>query len=195
MAILICSILVLIFSILFLKIIIRKDVGHNLLGILGASLVAFVTGNTISTIIPLNEHLCRNNGIKPSVAKILTPIGAVFNRTGTVIVSSIVIMTILCSYHLNSISFSLQMLIFLAVFFFSLKLAGANDMGFLVLTAMVLQFNPLKLEENSYLLFLLFLPLLNRLAVFFDVVTTGIFIIISSKISDKITKKEYIDFI
>ncbi|HOF00978.1 MAG TPA: hypothetical protein PK755_06200, partial [Spirochaetota bacterium] len=106
-----------------------------------------------------------------------------------------VLMTILYTFHLNKISFQLQFVLFAILFLFTFRLDGANDFGFIALAAMVLSFKPLKLEENSYLLFWIFLPLLNRIAIFVDVVTTGILVIISAKFSDNLENRQYIDFI
>ncbi|HOS32485.1 MAG TPA: cation:dicarboxylase symporter family transporter [Spirochaetota bacterium] len=194
-AIILSSAIVLFFSFIFLRIILKKNVALYFLGILGAGLIGFVTGNSASALIPLSAHLKRNIGVNQSASKILSPLGIVFNKTGTIIVASVVLMTILYTFHLNKISFQLQFVLFAILFLFTFRLDGANDFGFIALAAMVLSFKPLKLEENSYLLFWIFLPLLNRIAIFVDVVTTGILVIISAKFSDNLENRQYIDFI
>jgi hypothetical protein len=88
-----------------------------------------------------------------------------------------------------------QFIIALLVLLFSFRLDGSNGLGFIVLVAMVLQFKSLKLEENSYLLFMIFLPLLNRIAIFTDTVTTAVFVIIAAKAAKLKKDTKYIDFI
>ena len=173
----------------------RKSIRMDLLGILGSGLIAFTTANTITTVIPLSEQLERNAGVNAGFAKVLTPICILFNKTGTVMVSVISILTILNTYHINKVAVSLQLIIGLLVFVFSFRLDGSNGMGFLVLVAMILQFKPLKLEENSYLLFMIFLPLLNRIAIFVDTITSALIILIASKAAKLKTEVKYIDTI
>ena len=182
-------------SLLIMRLICGKSIRLDMLGILGSGLIAFSTANTVTTVIPLTEQLQHNNGVAPGAAKVLTPIGVLFNKTGTVIAAAVVLMTILNSYHINKVAPSVQTIIALLVLLFSFRLDGSNGLGFIVLVAMVLQFKYLKLEENSYLLFMIFLPLLNRIAIFTDTVTTAVFVIIAAKAARLKKDTHYIDFI
>ena len=190
----VCAIMISI-SLIIMRLVCGKSIRLDMLGILGSGLIAFTTANTVTTVIPLTEQLQHNNGIAPGAAKVLTPIGVLFNKTGTVIAAAVVLMTILHSYHINKVAPSVQFIIALLVLLFSFRLDGSNGLGFIVLVAMVLQFKSLKLEENSYLLFMIFLPLLNRIAIFTDTVTTAVFVIIAAKAAKLKKDTKYIDFI
>ena len=182
-------------SLLIMRLICGKSIRLDMLGILGSGLIAFTTANTVTTVIPLTEQLQHNNGVAPGIAKVLTPIGVLFNKTGTIIAAAVVLMTILSSYHINKVAPSVQTIIALLVLLFSFRLDGSNGLGFIVLVAMVLQFKYLKLEENSYLLFMIFMPLLNRIAIFTDTVTTAVFVIIAAKAAKLKKETKHIDFI
>jgi len=192
--ILISIVLIIIFSI-FIRVVLKKNVFKILLSLLGATLTAFVTGNTAASLISLNEHLKKNSGIDESNANVLTPLALLLNRSGTIIVSSVILMTLLYIYHLNIITFSIQILLFFLIILFSFRLDGLNDIGHLSLVAMVLNFPYLNFEENSYLLFYLFVPLFSRISVAVDTLTSGFIITITSILTEKVVDKRYIEFI
>ncbi|MCG8571921.1 MAG: dicarboxylate/amino acid:cation symporter [Spirochaetes bacterium] len=193
LAISIATIILLIFFSLLIVIFTKRDLKKCYSSIIGAGLIGFVTGNTAATIIPLTEHLNKNYGVADGVAKWLTPLGIIVNRTGTIIVSIIVIFSSILLYSSNNLSLALQLNLFLLLFIFSFRLDGMNEAGFFILVSLILKISSLHLEENSYLLFLVFVPLLSRIAVFIDVMTTGLFVIISAHFTqsiDEIDNKE-----
>ena len=149
--------------------------------ILGAALVGAATGNVISTIIPLNLHLKRNVKLNHDIVDVLVPIGSVLNQTGTVIVSTVVLLSIIVGYSLNILTLELQFAIFLLVILFSFRLDGSTEFTFLVLIAMIFKVSGLHLEESSYLLFIGLAPLFSRIAVFINVFTTGIYTLMAAR--------------
>ncbi|MEE1290640.1 MAG: cation:dicarboxylase symporter family transporter [Spirochaetota bacterium] len=149
--------------------------------ILGAALVGAATGNVISTIIPLNLHLKRNVKLNHDIVDVLVPIGSVLNQTGTVIVSTVVLLSIIVGYSLNILTLELQFAIFLLVILFSFRLDGSTEFTFLVLIAMIFKVPGLHLEESSYLLFIGLAPLFSRIAVFINVFTTGIYTLMAAR--------------
>lgn len=149
--------------------------------ILGAALIGASTGNVISTIIPLNLHLKRNVKLNHDIVDVLVPLGTVFNQTGTVIVSTIILMSIVVGYSLNILTLELQFAIFLLVILFSFRLDGSTEFTFLVLIAMIFKVPGLHLEESSYLLFIGLAPLFSRIAVFINVFTTGIYTLMAAR--------------
>lgn len=193
-SILISFILISFFS-LFIKFVFKKNVLKILFSLLGAGLLSFITGNSAASLISLNEHLKKNTGIEENYSNVLTPLAVLFNRSGTIIVSTVILMTLLYIYHLNIITFFVQIMIFILILIFSFRLDGINDLGHLALVAMVLNFSYLNFEENSYLLFYLFTPIFSRISVFVDTVTSGLIITITSILNDKIQEKRYIEFI
>ena len=149
--------------------------------ILGAALIGASTGNVISTIIPLNLHLKRNVKLNHDIVDVLVPLGTVFNQTGTVIVSTIILMSIVVGYSLSILTLELQFAIFLLVILFSFRLDGSTEFTFLVLIAMIFKVPGLHLEESSYLLFIGLAPLFSRIAVFINVFTTGIYTLMAAR--------------
>ncbi len=194
-SIFISAIIITLFSI-FLKLILKKNALKILFSILGAGLISFTTGNNIASLIGLNEHLKKNSGIEENCANVLTPLTILLNKSGTIIVSTVILMTLLYVYHLNAITFSVQVIIFFLILLFSVtRLDGMNDNGYLVLVAMILNFQYLNFEENSYLLFYFFTPVFSRIASTVDTITSGLIIVITSVLMEKIEDKKYIEFI
>ncbi len=165
------------------------------MGIIGAALTSFVAGNSASCIIPLNEHLKRNIGVKKELANCLTPMGMIFNKSGTIIVSVVSLISIILFFTPTVLDFKLQVVMFLLLFVFSFSLDGINEAGFLAVVAVIMNIQTLHLEDNSYLLFLPFVPILSRIGIFLDVITTGIFVTLTSRFVDTVEIKEYIDFV
>lgn len=149
--------------------------------ILGAALVGAATGNVISAIVPLNLHLKRNVKLNCDIVDILVPMGSILNQTGTVIVSTVVLIFIIIGYSLNILTLELQLKIFLLVILFSFRLDGSTEFTFLVLIAMICKVPELHLEESSYLLFIGLAPLFSRIAVFINVFTTGIYTLMAAR--------------
>ena len=191
---LLCAIMM-IFYLIFLYATIKNRTGKFLIGILGAAFNGLVSGNSAASVISLNEHLKRNVGIKNEISDTLTPLGMVFNKSGTVVVSTVTIMTVILGYSPNILDFKLQILLFLLLFAFSFLLDGVNEAGFLAIVSMIMHIPSLHLEQDSYLLFLVFVPVLSRIGIFIDVISTGIFITLSAYFTDNLEKREYIDFI
>ena len=119
----------------------------------------------------------------------------VINKSGTVVISSVVLMSLILIYSPDILTFNLQLLFILLLFIFSLFLDGSNEIGFLVLTTTILNINFLHLEQDSYLLFLTSIPILNRIGLILDTFSTSIYVTIASKITDRLETKTYIDFI
>lgn len=149
--------------------------------ILGAALVGAATGNVISTIVPLNLHLKRNVKLNRDIVDILVPWGSILNQTGTVIVSTVVLISIIVGYSLNILTLELQFKIFLLMILFSFRLDGNTEFTFLVLIAMIFKVPELHLEESSYLLFIGLAPLFSRIAVFINAFTTGIYTLMAAR--------------
>ncbi|HBD94335.1 MAG: hypothetical protein A2015_00245 [Spirochaetes bacterium GWF1_31_7] len=180
---------------IMLKFIFKEDHFHYYTGLLGAGLTGFITGNTSATIIPLNLHLKNNINIDDDTTDYLVPIGVLLNQTGTVIVSTIVLMSIIISLAPSTLTLKLQVLIFLFVLLFSFRLDGVTELGFIVLLAMILKEPVFNFEDNSYLLFIGVAPLFSRVAIFINTITTGLYIMITGKYMGGQQKIEYRDFI
>lgn len=163
--------------------------------ILGAALVGAATGNVISTIVPLNLHLKRNVKLNHDIVDILVPMGSILNQTGTVIVSTVVLMSIIVGYSLNILTLELQFSIFMLVILFSFRLDGSTEFTFLVLIAMIFKVPSLHLEESSYLLFIGLAPLFSRIAVFINVFTSGIYTLMAARYVSGIQPMENQDLI
>lgn len=192
--ILISVIIILIFSI-FLKLILKINSLKILLSILGASLISLTTGNNVASLIGLNEHLKKNTGIEENSANVLTPLAILLNRSGTIIVSTVILMTLLYVYHSNIITFYVQVIIFFLILLFSFRLDGMNDNGYLILVGMILHSSYLNFEENSYLLFYIFTPVFSRIAATVDTITSSFIVVITTALIEKIEEKRYIEFI
>lgn len=193
--VLLISFILIIFYTIFLYIIFKDKMPKFYLGLLGAALTALISGNTASAIIPLNEHLKRNIGVKKELSNFLTPIGMIINKSGTIIVSVVSLFSIILFFTPTILDLKLQAVIFLLLLINSFLLDGINEAGFLAIVAIIMNIQSLHLEDNSYLLFLPFVPILSRIGVFLDVITTGIFITMTAKVTDSVEIKEYIDFI
>jgi Na+/H+-dicarboxylate symporter len=194
-AITIISIFLIIIYFLTIYIFLKQKSFKYFIGYLGSVLFAFTTSNTAAVIAPLTEHLKNNIGVKKEVADTLTPLGMIINKSGTVVVSSVVLMSLILIYSPDILTFNLQLLFIVLLFIFSLFLDGNNQMGFLVLTTTILNINFLHLEQDSYLLFLVSIPLLNRIGLMLDTLSTSIYVTIAAKMTDKLESKTYIDFI
>lgn len=192
--IIISVILVIIYIFIFIIFIKQKSVKY-FIGYLGSVLFAVTTSNTLAVIIPLNEHLKNNIGIKKEIADTLTPLGMIINKSGTAAVSSVIFMSLLLIYSPDILSFNMQIVFIIMLFIFSIFLDGSNENGFIILTTTILNIKFLHLEQDSYLLFLASIPLLNRIGLMLDTLSTGIYITIAAKITDKLEQKRYIDFI
>lgn len=194
-AIIILSITVTIAYIIIMNSLIKKKSVSFFIGFLGAGLTALVTGNTAASIIPVTEHLKKNLGVDKKLADTLGPLGMILNKSGTVIVSTVVIMSLIQIYTPDILNFRLQLAFIFLIFLYSFSLDGANTNGFLVIVALILNFPSLHLEQDSYLLFLASVPILSRIGIFIDVLSTSIFLHITANISNMAKRKEYIDFI
>ncbi len=187
-------ILIILYIFIFIIFIKQKSLKY-FIGYLGGILFAITTSNTLAVIIPLNEHLKNNIGVKKEIADILTPLGMVINKSGTAAISSVVLMSLILIYSPDILTFNMQLIFVIMLFIFSIFLDGSNENGFLILTTTILNIKFLHLEQDSYLLFLASIPLLNRIGLMIDTLSTGIYITIASKIADKLEQKRYIDFI
>lgn len=194
-AILVVVLILFVFYTVFLTLIYKRNIGLYYTSIIGAGLVGLVTGNRVTGIIALNEHLEKNSGIHNGVSGSLTSLGLVLNRTGTLIVATIILFTLILGFSPNILTINLQISIFWFLILFSFRLDGSLEPGFLILISLVLKIPSLHLEENSYILFLVFAPILSRIAIFVDIITTGIFITISAKLTNSIRQVEYKEFI
>ncbi len=173
----------------------KKDIFKFYLGILGACLMGLVSGNTAASIMPLNEHLKKNIGIKKELADSLSPISLVLNKSGTIIVSTVTLITIILIYSANLLNFLFILKIVGILFIFSFLLDGINEFGFIAILSMILSIPDLHLEKAGYPLFLVFVPILSRIGIFFDILTTSIFMIIAAKLTNNIEAKKPIDYI
>lgn len=187
----ICFSIIIIFYSLFLYIILRRNIFKFYREIAGALLVSLITGNPASTIIPLTEHLKKNVGVKNEIADLLTPLGVVLNKSGTVIVSTVLLFTIFFAENQDILTFAFQIIILMLVLLFSFRLDGANSLSFLALIAMILNVKVLSLEYNAYLVFIIAIPVFSRLASFLDTFTTAVFVTITSKFTDNIKIVDY----
>ena len=104
----------------FLVFYLKENIFKFYFGFLGAGLIAIVTGNSASTLIPLNEHVKKNIGIKKEVSDLLIVLGQIFNKSGTVIVSGVVLYSILFIYSpdILTLNFQINTHYFYIVFFF-----------------------------------------------------------------------------
>ncbi len=180
---------------LYLFLILKKNVGKFFIGFLGASLTAFITGMPLAVVIPLNKHIKDNLGVDQDISDALTPISLIINRSGTMIVSSVVILTILSIYSLSFPPFSLQVLIILFLFFTSFLLDGSGVNGFIVLVSMVMSIKMLHLEPKSYLILISSIPILSRIGLLIDSLSSAVLIYTTAKFQGKVNDVKYIDFI
>nr|HPO49751.1 cation:dicarboxylase symporter family transporter [Spirochaetota bacterium] len=185
----------LIFYTILLYIILKDKMPKFYLGLLGASLISFVSGNTAAAIIPLNEHLKRNIGLKRELSNSLTPLGMIFNKSGTIVVSAVSLISIILFFTPTILSLKFQIVMFFLLFIFSFMTDGINDAAFLAIISVIMSIQNLHLEDNSYLLFLPFVPILSRIGILFDTISTGIFVTLTAKFTESSEMKEYIDFI
>jgi Na+/H+-dicarboxylate symporter len=195
LAIGIITVILIIIYILIIIIFLKQKSFKFFIGYIGSILFAFTTNNTAAVIVPLTEHLKNNIGIKKDVADTLTPLGMIINKSGTVVISTVVLMSLILIYSPDILTFHLQLLFIILLFIFSLFLDGSNEMGFLVLTTTILNISFLHLEQDSYLLFLTSIPILNRIGLMLDTLSTSIYITVCAKITDRLESKTYIDFI
>jgi Na+/H+-dicarboxylate symporter len=179
----------------FLYLNIKKDIKNFTFGILGAAFMSLVTGNTAASIIPLTEHLKRNIGVKKEIAETLGPLGMILNKSGTIVVSTVVLMSLILIYSTNMLEFRLQVIFLFLLFIFSFFIDGANDKGFIVIIFMILSIKQLHLEEDSYLLFISLIPILSRIGVFIDTFSNAVLIAVVSKKYESLELKKYLDFI
>jgi len=163
--------------------------------ILGPALISLVTGNSASDLIPLNEHIKKNVGVKKEVSNFLTLLGSIFNKAGTAAVGIVVLFSILNLYSPDILTINFQLILIVVLLFFSLFLDGANDKGFLVLVSTILSFKPLHLEQDSYLLFIVAIPLFSRLGIFLDTFCNAMIVSLVAKKHGLLEKREYVDFI
>jgi Na+/H+-dicarboxylate symporter len=194
-AILIAAFVLFVILMLLLRFIFKEDQFHYYIGLLGAALTGFVTGHAGTTIIPLNLHLKRNLNIDDDSVDYLVPLGIALNNTGTVIVATIVLMSIITGIAPSTLTIKLQIMIFLYMLLYSFRLDGVHEMGFVVLLGMLLKDQAFTFENNSYLIFLGAVPLFSRLALFINTFTTGVFVMITGNYMGGQQKVEYRDFI
>jgi len=195
LAVIIISIFFILLYSLCLYLFLKKKVFKIYLGFLGAGLTALATGVTSATIIPTCEHLKKNIGIKNDVADTLGPLGMIINKSGTIIVSTVVLIYLLLLYTDDVLRLDLQLIFFCLLFTYSFFLDGSHDKSFLVLIAMILNFKMLHLEEHSYILFQVFVPLFARIALFIDTLSTTVIITITSYFTDSIEERKYVEYI
>jgi Na+/H+-dicarboxylate symporter len=181
--------------IVILFVFLKNETPKFLLGFLGAGLMALVTGNTVATIIPLTEHIKKNHGVNKEFADIFAPLGMIINKSGTVIVSTVALISLIRLYSEDIFNIGLQVLFFAIIFIFSLLLDGANSNGFIMLVTMILNIPMLHLEGNSYLLFSMSLPIFNRIGLFIDALSTALIITIAAKFTDNIDMPKFVEFI
>lgn len=194
-AITIITVILVIIYIIIILFFLKQKSFKFFIGYIGSILFAVTTNNTAAIIVPLTEHLKNNIGVKKDIADTLTPLGMIINKSGTVVISSVVLMSLILIYSPDILTFNLQLLFILLLFIFSLFLDGSNEMGFLVLTTTILNINFLHLEQDSYLLFLTSIPILNRIGLMLDTLSTSIYVTIASKFTNRLEAKTYIDFI
>ena len=194
-AILVTSLTLSIAYTIVLFFIFKKDIFKYYLGIFGACLMGLVSGNTAAAIMPLNEHLKNNVGIKEELSDSLTPISIILNKSGTIIVATVSLITIILIYSQNLLNFAFILKIVGIMFAFSFLLDGINELGFIAILSMILNIQELHLEQNGYILFLFFYPILSRVGIFFDIFITSIFMIIVSKLTNNIEQKNISEFI
>lgn len=191
------AVLVLFSIIIFalLQIVFKENLIEHFMGLLGAALTATITGNTVATTTPLSIHLKRNLNIDDDTVDFLVPLGIIFNRSGTVIVATVVLMSSIISLAPSILSLKLQMLIFGFTIFYSLQLDGVTENTFLILVMLLLNNSIINFESNSYLIFIGLVPLLSRFALFIDTMSTGIFIVLTAKyfgLRKSVEHKDYI---
>ena len=173
----------------------KENIFKFYFGFLGAGLIAFVTGNSASSLIPLNEHVKKNIGIKREISDLLISLGQIFNKSGTIIVSSVVLFSILFIYSPDILTINFQLVLIIFSMFFSLFLDGSSDKGFLVLVSTILSFKILHLEQDSYLLFIISIPLFSRIGLFIDVLSNSLVITAVAKKMDLKEKRDYVEYI
>ncbi len=195
LAVAILSVFFILAYIVILFIMFRQEAPKFLLGFLGAGLMALVTGNTAASIIPLNEHIKKNHGVNKELSDLLVPLGMIINKSGTVIVSTVALISLIRLYSGDILSMPLQLLFFLIILVFSICLDGANANGFLMLVAMILNIPMLHLEGDSYLLFAMSLPIFGRIGLFIDTLSTALIVSAAAKLTNNMEMPKFVEFI
>lgn len=191
---LVTSILFFLFFVM-LTFVLKESAFRHFLSILGAALTGLITGHHNSCLLPLNEHLKKNTGVDSDFSDSLLPLGFVFNRTGTVIVASVLSMTLILVYFESTLTLKLQLFLFIFIFLYSFRLDGVPESGFLAIIYLLLNNSYFHFDNNSYLIFIAVVPVFSRIAVFINVVTTGVFMILSAKFNNKLKLIDYKDYI
>ncbi|MBN2545829.1 MAG: cation:dicarboxylase symporter family transporter, partial [Spirochaetes bacterium] len=194
-AVITASLLIIIIYFIVLYIFFKKKAFNYLMSILGSGFISFATGNSAASIIPVSEHLKNNSGVNKNLSDTLTPIGMIINKSGTVIVSTITLLSLILILTPDRLTINLQLLLMLFIFLFSFIQDGANSNAFLIIVISILKINFLHLEEDSYLLFYASIPLFSRIAVYLDSLSTSIFIILTAKFTNNLEEVKYIDYI
>jgi len=194
-AIIIASTLIIIIYFIILYIFFKKKAFNFLMSILGSSLISFATGNSAASIIPVSEHLKSNAGVNKNLTETLTPLGMIINKSGTVIISTITLFSLILILTPDRLAINLQLLLILFIFLFSFIQDGAGSNAFLIIVVSILKINFLHLEEDSYLLFYASIPLFSRIATFLDSLSTSIFIMLTAKFTNNLEEVKYIDYI
>lgn len=195
-SLLIVAVLVIIAYCIVLRILYKKNNFKFFIATLGSSLIAFTTGNTASSTIAITEHIKSNLGVNRDIADTLTPLSIIFNKSGTIIASTITLFSLMTILTPDRLTLPLQATFIVLLFLFSFLQDGTGSLSFLVIVASILKINFLHLEEHSYLLFYAAIPLFSRIGALIDSLSSSLFIMLTEKLAmDKTNEVKYIDYI
>lgn len=195
-SLLITIFLILIFYFIILYFFFKRKAFKFFIATLGSSLIALLTGNTVTSTIAIGEHIKSNLGIDKDIANSLTPLAVVINKSGTIISSTITLFSIMTILTPDRLSFPLQLTFIIILLFLAIFQDGGGSYTFLIIVGSILKLNFLHLEEQGYVLFYVAIPIFSRLGSLIDSISTSLIILLTEYFSTKkISEIKYIDFI
>ena len=173
----------------------KENTYKHLLGILGAGIAGFLSGDNYLANNVLIHHSHKNLGISRPTGAVSISLFSIFGRPGTAMVSAVCFIVMLRSYTNSGAEFSQILYIASIIFIASFALASAPGTGVLMLLTIVCSMYGRGIEDG-YLMFIPIIPLLLGFAVFIDVIAAGLCSLVISYRSKDDRNDPYIeDFI
>lgn len=157
-----------------------KDSTYKYLyAITGAAIAGLLSGDNYLANNTLIRHCYENLGVSRKIGSASISLFTLFSRPGTAMVSAICFIIMIRSYSNIEVGFLQILFICLLIFITSFLLSGAPGSGVIVLLTFVCSIYGRGLND-AYLMFRPIFPLLLSFAVFLDVITTGISVMVIS---------------
>lgn len=151
----------------------RQNPYKYLYALIAPATAAFFSGNSYFSLIPLSSHVKENLGVPRKVGAATLPLFTVLSKAGTAMVTSITFIVILKSY--SSLGIGVGEVVWIMLFSFGVSLLTSSVPGLGVaaaLTALCAAYG--RGIENGFLIIYPILPILSSIAVFLDVITSGL---------------------